>query len=354
MSRPKYKVDDWVEVLGVDEILATLDSDGCLDGMPFMPEMTQFCGHRFQVYKSAHKGCDTVFPVRSRWFDDAVHLRTRCDGHGHAGCQARCLLYWKGAWLKRVDGPAPTAQANSAAAAAAHASPTEAPLQARMDLARLRESAVARYEQGVPVFRCQATQLPCAGREVKWWDVRQYWADYTSGNVGLWTIFQGAAFAAFQNVCALIPGARRPLRRLYDSFRWVWRGAKYPRSTGTIPVGAPTPTTCLNLQPGETVRVKSHDEILETISVASKNRGMWWDAECVPYCGGTYKVLARVDKIIEDKHGRMVQMKNPCIILDGVVCKGRYSDHRMFCPRELYPYWREIWLERVEAPKAPR
>src|SRR5436190_5215954 len=272
MSRP-YKVDDWVEVLSVDEILTTLDGDGCLDGMPFMPEMTQFCGQRFQVYKSAHKGCDTVFPVRSRRFGDAVHLRTRCDGLGHGGCQARCLLYWKGAWLKRVDGPAPTPRPNSVAAAVPARSPA-VPLAARMDLARLRESAVARYEQGVPVFRCQATQLPYAGGEVKWWDVRQYWADYRSGNVGLWTMFQGAVFAAFQNASELIPGARRPMRRLYDSLRWLWRGAKHPRATGTIPVGAPTPTASLNLQPGETVRVKSHDEILETISVASKNRGL--------------------------------------------------------------------------------
>ena len=50
----------------------------------------------------------------------------------------------------------------------------------------------------------------------------------------------------------------------------------------------------------------------------------------------------------------MVAMKDPCIILEGVVCKGRYSDYRMFCPRELYPYWREIWLERVDAPEARR
>jgi len=26
-----------------------------------MPEMFQLCGRRFQVYKSAHKTCDTVF-----------------------------------------------------------------------------------------------------------------------------------------------------------------------------------------------------------------------------------------------------------------------------------------------------
>ncbi len=80
---------------------------------------------------------------------------------------------------------------------------------------------------------------------------------------------------------------------------------------------------------------------------------MGWDAEFVPYCGGTYKVLRRVNKMIEEKHGRMVEMKNPCIILQDVVCKARYSDCRMFCPRQIYPYWREIWLERVEGAGQP-
>ena len=43
-----------MEIRSKDEILNTLDRDGCLDGMPFMPEMFAFCGKRFQVYKRAH------------------------------------------------------------------------------------------------------------------------------------------------------------------------------------------------------------------------------------------------------------------------------------------------------------
>jgi hypothetical protein len=30
-----------------------------------------------------------------------------------------------------------------------------------------------------------------------------------------------------------------------------------------------------------------------------------------------------------------------------MVCEARYSVCRRFCPRAIYPYWREIWLERV-------
>jgi len=104
-----------------------------------------------------------------------------------------------------------------------------------------------------------------------------------------------------------------------------------------------------HLQPGELVRVKSHEEILKTVDSGNKNRGMYWDAELVPYCGGTYRVLKRVTKLIDEKTSKMVEMKNPCIILDTVVCQARYSQCRMLCPKSMYPYWREIWLERVEA-----
>lgn len=102
------------------------------------------------------------------------------------------------------------------------------------------------------------------------------------------------------------------------------------------------------------VRVKSYQEILATCHADNRNRGMGFDAEMMPYCGGTYRVHKRVTKILSEKTGEMMEMKNPCIILKDVVCQGRYSECRMFCPRAIFPYWREIWLERVnENPSAP-
>src|SRR5208283_1748926 len=117
--------------------------------------------------------------------------------------------------------------------------------------------------------------------------------------------------------------------------------------TGTIPDDQPTPTVTLDLQPGELVRIKSHDEILKTLDTRNRNRGLYFDAEEVPYCGGTYRVLKRVRKIIHERTGKMLVMKTPCFILDSVVCQSRYSECRLFCPRSIYSYWREIWLERV-------
>ena len=48
--------------------------------MPFMPEMFAFCGQRFEVYKSAHKTCDTVRPIGAGRLNETVHLETRCSG----------------------------------------------------------------------------------------------------------------------------------------------------------------------------------------------------------------------------------------------------------------------------------
>ena len=49
-----------VEIRSQVEILATLDEKGMLDHMPFMPEMLQYCGKRFRVFKQAHKTCDNI------------------------------------------------------------------------------------------------------------------------------------------------------------------------------------------------------------------------------------------------------------------------------------------------------
>jgi len=40
-------------------------------------------------------------------------------------------------------------------------------------------------------------------------------------------------------------------------------------------------------------------------------------------------------------------MKTPAVALDGVVCQSLYAGQRLFCPRSIHLWCREIWLERV-------
>jgi hypothetical protein len=67
-----------------------------------------------------------------------------------------------------------------------------------------------------------------------------------------------------------------------------------------------------------------------------------------PYCGGTFRVRSSVTKIIDEATGKMRRMKQPCIILEGVVCRAEYARWRLNCVRAIPCYWRELWLERVE------
>jgi hypothetical protein len=321
----KLKVGDWVEVRSKEEILRTLDLNGRLHGMPFMPEMFAFCGQRFKVYKRAHKTCDTVFPVRGRRVDRAVHLETRCDGSAHGGCHAGCLIFWKDAWLKPVSGEGKRSALIDARSLIANNAGTS--IQTGCRESDVTAGAQAPVPAGAPArYVCQATQLPYATSDLDWRDWSQYIEDYQSGNVGLWRIVCGAAYFIFHWLSNVGVGVGKPIRWIFDHLHFLWGGYPYPRRNGTIPDGESTPTVTLNLQPGELVRVKPHREILATLNTRSKNRGLFFDAEEVPYCGKTYRVLRRVDRIVNERTGYMQEMKTPCVILDSVICESRYSE----------------------------
>ena len=138
------------------------------------------------------------------------------------------------------------------------------------------------------------------------------------------------------------------LPRLYNAFQKLTGGMPTPVRRGKIPVGQPQPAANLNLQPGDLVRVKSHEEILATITTLNTNRGLSFDNEMVPFCGGTYRVMDRVARFIDEKTGRLKTLKTPAVILQDVTCGSRFSKCRMFCPRSILGWWREIWLERVD------
>ena len=325
-----------MEVRSAAEILATLDDRGNLEALPFMPEMLQYCGKRFRVFKSAHKTCDTIerYDIPRR-MANAVHLEgLRCDGAAHGECQAGCLIFWKDAWLMRVPDPHPQATHEPASTGNAVAGQRTA---ARCDTTVLdRATRVQLPDGGGDEIRysCQATELLRATTPMKWWWPGPYLQDLTTGNVGPGTMIRYVLLAAYNAVMRKIS-------------QWNWRGQVFvwPYLQGLG--GDKTPTAELNLQPGELVRVRSKYDIMCTLNRRHKNRGLFFDVEMVPYCGKTYRILRCVEKIVDEKNGKMLHLPGFCLILDGVTCSGYLSQCRLFCPRSIYPFWREIWLERV-------
>jgi hypothetical protein len=336
------RAGDWVQVRSKQEILATLDRSGRLEGLPFMPQMFKYCGQSFKVFKVAHKTCDTVNGTGGRWLAGGIHLDIRCDGQAYGGCQAACLIFWKEAWLKPVsDG------VDVASSAPGSQSRAATPARGCLESDVLQATSTASDDE--EAYQCQAVRLPYFTKLLPWWRPDQYVADYVVGNVSLRKIFDVLVYTVYTKATRCYhPTLGRPGRWLYDWFQTRRGGTLYPRHRGRLRPGEVAPIVDLNLQPGELVRIKSYDEILSSINFENRNRGLFFDGEMVPYCGGTYRVQARVSKFIDEKTGKMKYLKTPAVILEDVWCGSCYSNKRMFCPRAIYSWWREAWLERVE------
>ena len=115
--------------------------------------------------------------------------------------------------------------------------------------------------------------------------------------------------------------------------------------------GSGSPRTGLHLGPGELVRVRSKEEIAQTLGANGKTRGLWFDREMLPYCGQTHTVKRRVERFIDERSGELVELASDAVILDDVICGGDVSYGRWFCPRAIYPWWRECWLDRADEPQ---
>ena len=337
----RFRAGDLVEVRSKEEILATLDQRGCIDGMPFMPEMLQYCGQRFSVRAVAHKTCDTICNSGGRRLHSTVHLADlRCDGSAHGGCQAECSLFWKDAWLKPVNGKDKSSAQSTAAAKAPSAGYTEADLVAQT---RLPESEIGEE----PRYVCQSTSLLQASERLPWWDLRQYLNDMVTRNHSVDQVLRVLWLASLQRLLVRTPFGYRLLASFYNTMhRWLTNRGN-PYVTGKIKLGTGTPAGRLDLGPGELVRVKPKNTIEATVDESGRNRGLTFDKEMAPYCDSVVKVHKSVEKIIDESSGKMRHMKQRCIMLEGVVCKAGYSGHRLMCPRAIPSYWREIWLERA-------
>lgn len=321
-TRP-LRPGDVVVVKSAAEILATLDDQASLDRLPFMPEMAQYAGKRFTVSRRVDKICDTIAYTGSRRMNSTVYLEDlRCDGSGHAGCQGGCKLYWKDAWLSRVTNDAEPQTA------------TEGDRVADLEHLAATGARTIREFSGVPteVWRCQATEAIRATERLSGFDVRQYWRELTNGNYDPFKFLRVMARAVVVQVAS----------RLGLVNNLPIRGSATPSD--------PPP---LGLKPGDLVEVRSPSEIAETLNEEGLSRGLSFDREMLSFCGKQFRVKDRVERLVDDKTGRLLKINRDCIILEGGVCSGENSISCWFCPRQIYAYHREAWLRLVAPSSEP-
>jgi hypothetical protein len=302
----RLRRDQIVEVRSKDEILATLDDKGALDGLRFMPEMLAFCGSRYRVFRRADLICVEGLASR-RHMKNAVLLdEVRCNGSRHGGCQRDCLIFWKESWLRRVTTAEPGADGAERLECADALCPRSAPAMSSDD-----------PPAAGSVYSCQSSALHEATVPSSGWRSVQHLSDLSAGDLRL------PAFAALA-----LGAVYRRIRRLVRGTPPVWAAG-----------ASATPRASLNLQPGDLVEIRSREEILGTLDTQHKNRGLTFEYEMLDSCGRRFKVARRVDRILIETTGMMRTIRDT-VVLEGLRCHA--------CPRANPFYWREIWLRRAE------
>lgn len=283
------------------EIFDTLDDSGCLEGLPFMPEMLPWCDSRLVVARIANKACVQAESVFIGSFPRCIVLQIpdRCDGNAHGGCQMGCKFFWRPEWLSPVATEAPVSRIGE----------TDRIEQ------RLRELAIRSSNH----YRCQATELIQIATPTSAFQLGQYFNDIRSG-------------VPVKQVIRFLGGlATRKVMGKSDHI--------------SGPCEKRTPISKLDLKIGEKVRVKSVDQIRDTLNSSGCNRGLWFDAgEMAGFCGSELVVSRVLNRLIDEKTGELRELKTPCIVLSETECTGI---SRRFCSRGMLHFWREVWLERI-------
>jgi hypothetical protein len=289
----------WVEVLPASQIVQTLDADQSLGGLPFMPEMLPYAGRMYRVALRAERTCVHPPEMPLRRLEGAVVLEgLRCDGASHGGCQLGCMLFWKEAWLRRV----------------AAGSSSDA-ISDRAEVPALRVFRSAEPER----YFCQATELPRATMPGdSFWKPGQYLR-----------LLQVRTFTLSELLTMFAWPAGRRIARLLRSVT---------RHRVTVEARK---DAALDLEPGEWVQVKSREEILQTLDARRMHKGLAFGGDMYEQCGRQLRVRERVDRIIEEKTGRLRPVHDT-VILEGSVC-----DRYFGCARGMPFLWREAWLKRV-------
>jgi len=300
-----------VEVKSAAEIAATLDADGRLDGMPFMPEMLAFCGRRLKVNRRADKTCVEGFYGMRKLGGTVFLEQARCDGAAHGGCQRNCMMFWKDEWLR------PAAQDQAVVVA-----DLKAETKARRLLSNLPTKAGDKYA-------CQSTALGEITQPQSKWAVGHLVTDLRRGEL-----------APIDFVLMI---GRTFVNRARGLFGLADLGSLIGGSDGKT-------RTALDLKPGEWVKIRSAEDIKATLGPDGRNLGLTFEPEMTRYIGGTYQVDFPVRSIILEETGEMAKL-NRTVALKGLACQGICAKN---CPRANTLYWREAWLERMEAVGAER
>ena len=87
------------------------------------------------------------------------------------------------------------------------------------------------------------------------------------------------------------------------------------------------------------------NKIKDTLDEKGFYKGMIFIDDMVQFCGKTYKVFKRVNKLYMHRDKQMQKCRG-VVLLDGVLCHGYEAE--IDCDRTCFFFWKEAWLEKIE------
>jgi hypothetical protein len=105
-------------------------------------------------------------------------------------------------------------------------------------------------------------------------------------------------------------------------------------------------TPIVPIQTGDWVRVRSREEIKSTLNPFKELKGCAFLENMTPYCGSRQRVFKVMQRFLDERDYK-VKKVNGVILLENVICQGTPAFGT--CDRSCFLFWREEWLEKVEA-----
>ena len=192
-------------------------------------------------------------------------------------------------------------------------------------------------DRGRARYRCQATDIPTPP------ELRFRYSTSTSGTSRTGAPARSSAASSSRSSTS----ARWFKRRLPKCL--IAGGSQYPFVVGKLEKGK-TPPRSSTSSPGDLVRIKNKEEIEATLDDRPQPRPQLRRRDGATTAAGRRASGAReppIDEQTRRDDRDQVRLHHP----RGRCLRGGLPP---FCTRAIYPYWREIWLEKVEPAELDR
>ena len=97
---------------------------------------------------------------------------------------------------------------------------------------------------------------------------------------------------------------------------------------------------------GDTVRVRSAEEISQTLDPLSRADGCLFMEQMYDYSNKNFRVIKVVKHIFDERESKIHRTLVPLYILEGLTCQGKNTSFDYTCDHSCFFLWHEQWLAK--------